>query len=425
MKSLYLALWMLAGIVSYGKTLTPELPKNPLSTGYYIVVAAYRLGQEDLAERFKNEINQKGMHAEFGYDAKRQLYYVFLDRFVEFKESIQQMLSVRKETGFDRAWVRVIKDEFVTTENSTKENIASPVEVKETEDKTTVTNPTVSKTEEVKEKVKEEPVTLISTPSPEATEDVVADQPKPDPIILPHSLADTEVFLSLYNATNNRVVQGDVQVVDGDRNVLIKKVKGNDYLMVPDPKNNSGKLYLIADVFGYRKVQQEINYKEQIGQGSEKYKYMFGNFLVVNFDLVRYNKGDLVTLYNVYFYKDAAVMLPESKYELNTLLNMMEEKRYKIVLHGHTNGNSHGKIITMGASKDFFSINGEVKEGFGSAKQLSEERAHTIKNWLVSNGIEENRIEVKAWGGGRMLYDKHSANAKKNVRVEVEVVDEL
>jgi outer membrane protein OmpA-like peptidoglycan-associated protein len=335
------------------------------------------------------------------------------------------MLSVRKETEFDRAWVRVIKDEFVTTENNSKENIESPVKVKATEDKTPVTNPIVSKTEEVKEKVKEEPVTLISTPSAEATDDVVADQPEPDPIFLPHSLADTEVFLSLYNATNNRVVQGDVQVIDGDRNVLIKKVKGNDYLMVPDPKNNSGKLYLIADVFGYRKVQQEINYKEQIGQSSEKYRYMFGNFLVVNFDLVRYNKGDLVTLYNVYFYKDAAVMLPESKYELNALLNMMTEKPYRIVLHGHTNGNSHGKIITMGESKDFFSINADVKQGFGSAKQLSEERAHTIKNWLVSNGIEENRIDVKSWGGGRMLYDKHSVNAKKNVRVEVEVVDEL
>jgi outer membrane protein OmpA-like peptidoglycan-associated protein len=140
--------------------------------------------------------------------------------------------------------------------------------------------------------------------------------------------------------------------------------------------------------------------------------------------LIRLHKGDIATLYNVYFYNDAAVMLPESQYELNNLLAMMQEKPYNIVLHGHTNGNASGKIITMGPDKNFFSLSGDVKEGFGSSKELSRERAQTIKEWLVVNGIAADRIEIKGWGGGRMIHDKHSVNAKKNVRVDVEVVSE-
>jgi outer membrane protein OmpA-like peptidoglycan-associated protein len=417
MKSLYFALLMVAGIASATEAYELNSPsKNPLPTGYYVVVGAFR--NEDFAERFNASLNQRGLHSEFGYDQKRQMYYVFLDRFSEFNESIQQMVKTRRENGFDEAWVKVINNEPIVAD-ATKDNNETQLVVAKKETEPLKTS----------EKVKEQPVIdgkeVISTNSIETTEEVAIEQPKPAPILTPHSMANTEVFLSLFNATNNRVLEGEVQVVDGDRNILIKKMKGNDYAMLPDPKNNTGKLYLIADVFGYRKVQQEVNYKEQIENGSEKYKEMFGNFLVINFDLIRYAKGDIATLYNVYFYNDAAVMLPESKYELNTLLQMMEEKPYKIVLHGHTNGNSHGKIITMGPSKDFFSINADSKNGFGSAKDLSRERANTIKAWLVANGIAENRIEVKAWGGGRMLHDKHSVNAKKNVRVEVEVTDEM
>jgi outer membrane protein OmpA-like peptidoglycan-associated protein len=46
-----------------------------------------------------------------------------------------------------------------------------------------------------------------------------------------------------------------------------------------------------------------------------------------------------------------------------------------------------------------------------------------IKDWLVAQGIDPGRIQTKAWGGGRMLHDKESQYAKRNVRVEVEVLE--
>jgi outer membrane protein OmpA-like peptidoglycan-associated protein len=96
----------------------------------------------------------------------------------------------------------------------------------------------------------------------------------------------------------------------------------------------------------------------------------------------------------------------------------------KIQLHGHTNGNGGGKIIYMGPSKNFFAITKDVKNGSGSAKALSAARAETIREWLISQGITEDRITVKGWGGGRMVYDKNSAYARKNIRVDVEVTED-
>jgi outer membrane protein OmpA-like peptidoglycan-associated protein len=62
--------------------------------------------------------------------------------------------------------------------------------------------------------------------------------------------------------------------------------------------------------------------------------------------------------------------------------------------------------------------------GFGSAKELAKSRAEVIKEYLVSKGIDATRIEIKSWGGKRPIYDRHSVNAKRNVRVEVEILDE-
>ena len=94
------------------------------------------------------------------------------------------------------------------------------------------------------------------------------------------------------------------------------------------------------------------------------------------------------TLYNVYFYNDAAIMLPESAFELNNLLQMLQDNpNYRITLHGHTNGNAAGKIIKMGPSKNFFSLTDDVKNGIGSAKDLSRERAQVIKDGWYRKGL--------------------------------------
>jgi hypothetical protein len=180
------------------------------------------------------------------------------------------------------------------------------------------------------------------------------------------TLGNTEVFLSLFDARNHRIVSGDVNVIDTERSKSLTKVKGNEYLLLPDPKSKSGQLTLICEAFGYRKVQQEINYPLPLADTIKPFIDLMGTTIVINFDLVRYHKGDIATLYNVYFYNDAALMLPESKFELNSLLTMLQENpNYRIRLHGHTNGNYHGRIMTAGPDNNLFSLDG-AKNSTGS-----------------------------------------------------------
>ncbi|MBS1491296.1 MAG: OmpA family protein [Bacteroidetes bacterium] len=401
---------------------TAQTQQSALPKGNYLVVAAYLSGQESFAQRYAAKLNESGHHSLVGYDQARKFYYVYLDQYSDFNESVQQMLKQRKEGTFAEIWVRVIKDGAEPTVAITEKK--EPIEKKTTPAvvivKSEPTKPEEIKSPQVKpEEVKQEEVKAI----PVTTE--VEPNPPAKPVFVPQTLQNTQVFLSLYNLTNKEILDGEIEVVDTERSRLITKVKGNTYLNLPNPGTKSGQLTLISTVFGFRKEQHELNFKNTEADTLKPYVALVGNYYMINFGLSRIHKGDISTLYNVYFYNDAAIMLPESKYQLNSLLNLMNENpKLQIVLHGHTNGNGRGKIIYMGPSKDFFTLTPDVTNSSGSARQLSEARANTIREWLIAQGISESRVAVKGWGGSRMIHDKNSVHARKNIRVDVEVVDD-
>lgn len=397
---------------------TDPTPKGEyLQKGHYIVVAAYRIGQEKYMENYVTQLNNSGLHSKYGYDAGRKYYYIYLDYYTDFDESINQMLKARKEGGFDKAWVRVMKENYgAPTEASTEKVVEPNVNADKNTSALTITEPKPVVQEEPVKEV--EPVVEEKKPEPEKPKE--ESKPKVTP-----PLKKANVLFYLFNPTNSEPIEGEVELVDSDVSRLIKKVKAHEVMPMVDPKNKTGKLTLIGSSFGFRKVQHDINLNEIKPDSLPEHIEWKDDKYIIHFDLARLHRGDIETLYNVYFFNDAAVMLPESKYELNRLLEFMNSNdRYKIMLHGHTNGNARGKIVTMGPSQNFFELSNDVVNGTGSAKELSEARAQAIKGWLVANGIADNRISIKAWGGNRMLHDKNSNNARRNVRVEVEVLEE-
>ena len=218
-------------------------------------------------------------------------------------------------------------------------------------------------------------------------------------------------------------IQGDVDIMDLDKTKPRKMAsyRGNEPVNIK-PINKSGNVAFVCEVFGYHKITTPINFNEP--EATEWIK-IDGDKTIVPFELVRLKKGDYAVMYNVYFYKDAGIMRPESKFEVNSLLDMMKENpKYRIRIHGHTNGNSHGKVISIGESKNFFAITTDVKQGFGSAKKLSEERAKVIQGYLIKEGIDPARLEIKAWGGNRPIYEKDHTLAQSNVRVEIEILED-
>jgi len=383
-----------------------------LQKGYYIVVAAYRIGQEKYMQSYVDKLNKTGLHSKYGYDAGRKFYYIYLDFYTDFDESIQQMLSTRKQGGFTDAWVRIMKE----GENPAPASV-NPVgpgvqpEVKDDR-----------KPEIIVEEKKVKAADIVSEPEQVIIKELTGNK-KTEAVVPP--LKEAAVLFYLYNPTNSEPVEGQVEIIDGDVARLMEKVKAHEIAPIPDPKNESGKVTLIGSSFGYRKVQRDFVLSEVTPESMPEYMEWRDNHYVIKFDLARLLRGDIETLYNVYFFNDAAVMMPDSKYELNRLLEMMNSnEEYKIKLHGHTNGSARGKIIKMGPNKNFFELGDDVIEASGTAKELSNQRAIAIKEWLVASGIKSERVEVKAWGGSRMIHDKNSSNARRNVRVEVEVISD-
>lgn len=385
----------------HGQTIQDEL-----AAGNYVVVATFVKSDVAYLEKFVKSTQAKGIQSKTGFEASRNNFYVYVHYSTDIKESIKVMEQTRETPGLEKAWVHVIKHPHHPHHPHQKQqNEVTSVDPK------AALPITVAPVVVEKEK-------SGNTQDSIGTK-IVSEKHKHHAPSTP-SLANTKVIFHIKEANTKKVLEGEVQIIDTEKTRLMNKVKSNELVSLKDPKTKSGKLTLICEVFGYRKVQQSITFPTPAHSVAK----LSGDAFTVNFELVRYEKGDMTTLYQVFFHNDAAIMLPESKYELFQLLDMMNENpNLKIILHGHTNGDSRGKIITMGPSRDFFNLTKDIKTYSGSSVKLSNERALAIQEWLLSKGVEPSRVDVKPWGGKKMLHEETSVHAKKNIRVEVEVIE--
>ena len=237
---------------------------------------------------------------------------------------------------------------------------------------------------------------------------------------------DYAVRVKAYNKTNLKPINIELGIFDSKRNKLIKTIKSDSIYGIKDPKNGDASIRIKSTTFGYKPMETTISLKSLDASGSEYITAKTESSVEVKFELERLRIGDIAVMWNVYFFRDASIMRPESKDELHELLDMLKENpSLRIMLHGHTNGGSHGKVIHLGPddNQHFFDLDNEDHiVTAGSAKKLSLYRAETIQRYLIANEIDPSRIEIKGWGGKKMLYDKHDEQAKLNVRVEVEIL---
>jgi outer membrane protein OmpA-like peptidoglycan-associated protein len=213
-------------------------------------------------------------------------------------------------------------------------------------------------------------------------------------------------------------------MVYGEEGKLGGTYEAHKAQMIEVPTGYNHDVQFVCEVFGYKKIEQDINFTNPLNDASKSYTKVVNDTIMMDFELVRYKKGEIFTMFNVFFYNDAAIMLPKSTYELNELVRMVKENNNLVIkLHGHTNGAQYGKIVKLADDdSDYFTIKPSNIHTKGSAKDLSHERAAIIRRYLIEQGIDEKRIEIKGWGGTKMLYPAKSPDAKKNVRVEIEIL---
>ena len=379
----------------------------------YVVIGAFAHQQN--AVKFTNEAIAARFDAHFDINPNRNLFYVYVLTTEDHELAISEAKRLRKETKYKDAWVY----------NGIIGKATGPVlaESKDINPETQQSIPSVEseerKTENPKEDITSSNITVEPTDTQPETPSITEEKPPVDKTITPENVKSKNFVFVLYRASDNRQVEGEVEVAEKHKAKRLGLYKAHTPVKIATPNTKSGEVVFFCEVFGYRPLQKEFSFSNPAASGFEVNDD--GN-VVVPFDLVRLQKGDIAVMYNVFFYIDAAIMKPDSKLEVDKLLELLNENpNYKIKIHGHTNGNAHGKIIRMGESKNFFALT-DTDEGFGSAKQLSEERANTIREFLIASGIDASRMSVKAWGGKRPIFDKHSQRAHENVRVEVEIL---
>ncbi|MFA0963029.1 OmpA family protein [Roseivirga sp. BDSF3-8] len=397
---------------------TPVPGKTDYKEVNYVVIGVFEFS--DNAGRFMSAVENQGFKPDYFFFPPKQYYYVYVSQEQDFEKARQEVLQLREKNGFEETWVfnpHMIgymgdnqpdpADDQWTEEARSEKN--EPEEKREEPEETAMTDDSAAN--------KDLPASLgnMSAANLDSENHLVVEE-------------DVEGIYKIYtdvNRLNDQVdISTEVELIDNVRAKAIGTLPAHEVKVVKDPENGARSLQLVAQPFGYRRMIHTLNLDEPVSDDNEEFVQVDGGVIYVNFPLERLKKDDKVIMYKVFFQNDAAILRPESKYEVNALLEMMKENEdYEIKLHGHTNGNSAGKIIRLGeGSRDYFTMDNSVEEGWGSAKQLSKERAETIKRFLVDNGVDESRIQVKGWGGKQMIFDKNSSSAKKNIRVEVEVL---
>lgn len=375
---------------------------------HYVVVGAFT--KEVNAKKFTGFVKRKFFQSKYELNAARNLYYVYVLKSNDKSEAVALAKSLQQQPEFQDCWV-YSKQLAIISSPQTIEETPKPVEVKSEPVKTEEPPPVEVKTE------------------PEAQADSVASEEIHETDSMVQSTTPVEV--------RKRVVKGklfkfDIRAPDGTP--LIGKVhhvntkagrdiasySSDDYSDVTMPSNSGKDMTLVCGIFGYKEVTLILDYTnpaklKDVTKDSE-------GAWVVPFQLERVKEGEYSIMYELSFFKNSVAMQEKSKVDLDALVTMMQNNpRLKIRIHGHANGSKERAITDLIEEKSYFTPQKSSQER-ADGSELSTLRAKVVRSYLMDNGIEENRMQVKGDGARAMIVpETHPANAL-NDRIEIQIL---
>jgi outer membrane protein OmpA-like peptidoglycan-associated protein len=208
--------------------------------------------------------------------------------------------------------------------------------------------------------------------------------------------AQTTLQSSKGKALINGTVVNDKNIPIENEEVVFLSIKNKkSYTGISD---KSGKFQISVPVGDKYKVQYQSittteDYKEIDIPNAEG--------VTVDFKL-EITPETIITLKNVFFESAKSALKPESFVELDKLYKFMSLKKTVVIeISGHTDNVGN---------KD-------------SNQKLSEDRANSVKNYLVKKGIAAARIEIKGYGDSLPVADNSSEEGRKlNRRTVVKIL---
>jgi outer membrane protein OmpA-like peptidoglycan-associated protein len=364
---------------------------------FYVIVGAF--AQESNAQKFTGYVRSLRYAAEYELNTEKNFFYVYVLKSESRGDAVLQLRQLQQESEFKDTWL--FNGHLGTSPPPAKVELAEAV-------------PPVPELEKTELPASDSATATAFTEAPTLPPPVTT-----APAVETEIKARGKLFRFQLQTVDGKPVHGEVHNVDYKRGRDIAVYKSDEYIDVLPPSRDNNPMSMVCGIFGYKEVVKVVDYErpdEEAGVTKDE-----KGAWVIPYQLERLKKGDVSIMYHVAFYKDAVVMLLQSKPEMDELVNMMKDNPgYRIKIHGHCNGNNTRKIIALGAEKNYFNIQGSDERN-GSAKELSKLRAEAVQSYLIDNGVSKDRSSVYAWAGQNMLVPETSTSAKLNDRIEIEI----
>ena len=176
--------------------------------------------------------------------------------------------------------------------------------------------------------------------------------------------------IKIENANNGKqIAESQSDSITGEFNLDYKATINEDYYLITESKNYFFSETLISSISKNDTVSSDLDIK-----------------------VSKLKKNENLKLHNLNFYGDSYEYLPTAIPSLNRLLSLMQNNStLKILIEGHTNG---------------------CPGGIEYSQMLSENRAKTIKDFLIENGVKKQRLVSKGFNCSKMLYPNMETNSE-------------
>ena len=199
----------------------------------------------------------------------------------------------------------------------------------------------------------------------------------------------------VYDIKTNRRLQANFELIDINTGDLVQKSisnkeRGEFLLTLPSSRN-----YLLnVSKDGYLFYSDNFSF-EGLHDVTDPF--------VKDIPLSPIIVGERIILKNVFFDTDSHTLKPESKIELDKIVNfLLLNKGLNVEIGGHTDNvgtEAHNKV-------------------------LSENRAQEVVDYLVNNGIDVERVSYKGYGFSEPISDNTTKEGRaKNRRTELKIMD--
>jgi outer membrane protein OmpA-like peptidoglycan-associated protein len=124
--------------------------------------------------------------------------------------------------------------------------------------------------------------------------------------------------------------------------------------------------------------------------------------IIKELDRKTIREGQVIRIEKLYFKADSSSIEPESVHVLEEIFQFLNENKNVIVeIGGHTNGQPPHEFCD----------------------RLSQERAQAVADYLMTEGIKEERLKVKGYGKRQPIASNKTLEGRqRNQRVEIKIL---